>query len=253
MYHISYSNRAKIKNQRYSINGIPCLYLGKSIYACWEELKRPSLDSLWVSRYEPSDIMDMSILNLSVTAGDIINNYVINEKLFPYNACIDSFFSAWILQSTCSVVVDDNGNRTFREEYVIPQLLMQNIKDEGLGGILYFSNQLNNAYSSGASWILKNLAVPAFDFKDCDNGYSNKILDDFRISYPLNVGMYERNVLGQRPKIIPSKTNLARTSAPLNISGAYNTCYSNTPFYRCEIELTRSLYYDDANNEKNNK
>ena len=41
MFHIPYELRHKVTNQRYSVSGLPCLYLGSSTYLCWEELERP--------------------------------------------------------------------------------------------------------------------------------------------------------------------------------------------------------------------
>ena len=40
MFHIPYEKRNKIGNQRFSVSGLPCLYLGSSSYICWEELGR---------------------------------------------------------------------------------------------------------------------------------------------------------------------------------------------------------------------
>ena len=40
MFHIPYEKRNKIGNQRFSVTGLPCLYLGSSSYICWEELGR---------------------------------------------------------------------------------------------------------------------------------------------------------------------------------------------------------------------
>ena len=45
LFHIPISKRGIVKTQRYSIPGYPCLYLGKSIYGCWEEMRRPPMCS----------------------------------------------------------------------------------------------------------------------------------------------------------------------------------------------------------------
>ena len=52
MFHVPFEKRRLVQNQRYSIAGLPCLYLGSSIWICWEELGRPSLDSLSISRFQ---------------------------------------------------------------------------------------------------------------------------------------------------------------------------------------------------------
>ena len=45
MFHIPINNRRSVKTQRYSTPGFPCLYLGNSIYGCWEEMGRPLMSN----------------------------------------------------------------------------------------------------------------------------------------------------------------------------------------------------------------
>ena len=45
MFHIPYEKRNLVGNQRFSLSGLPCLYLGGSSYICWEELGRKDLSS----------------------------------------------------------------------------------------------------------------------------------------------------------------------------------------------------------------
>lgn len=52
LFHVPFSDREKVSSARYSIPGLPCLYLGNSIYVCWEEMGRPDLNSIHVSRFE---------------------------------------------------------------------------------------------------------------------------------------------------------------------------------------------------------
>ena len=43
-FHIPFNLRGKVKTQRFSIPGFPSLYLGTTIYVCWEELNRPNIN-----------------------------------------------------------------------------------------------------------------------------------------------------------------------------------------------------------------
>lgn len=43
LFHIPLNKRGIVNTNRYSAPGYPCLYLGTSIYACWEELGRPPM------------------------------------------------------------------------------------------------------------------------------------------------------------------------------------------------------------------
>jgi hypothetical protein len=61
IFHVPFEKRRLVGNQRYSITGLPCLYLGSSLWICWEELGRPPLNSLWVSRFRvarPVNVLD---------------------------------------------------------------------------------------------------------------------------------------------------------------------------------------------------
>ncbi|MGY5341097.1 hypothetical protein ACXFAU_01445 [Paenibacillus glucanolyticus] len=41
MFHIPFEKRGLVKTNRYSIHGLPCLYLGSTPFFCWEEMGRP--------------------------------------------------------------------------------------------------------------------------------------------------------------------------------------------------------------------
>ena len=43
MSHIPFQFNHKVGNERYSMSGFPSLYLGSSVYVCWEEMRRPCL------------------------------------------------------------------------------------------------------------------------------------------------------------------------------------------------------------------
>ena len=47
MFHIPLNMRGRVSTQRYSSPGYPCLYLGTSVYACWEELLCPVLKKVY--------------------------------------------------------------------------------------------------------------------------------------------------------------------------------------------------------------
>ena len=64
MFHIPYELRHKVTNQRYSVSGLPCLYLGSSTYLCWEELERPDYlkcNFCLLRNYGPLWVFDLRI------------------------------------------------------------------------------------------------------------------------------------------------------------------------------------------------
>ena len=62
MFHIPFDKRHLITNGRYSINGIPSLYLCESTYICWEELGNPNFDTCNVSMFVNEQMV--SVINV---------------------------------------------------------------------------------------------------------------------------------------------------------------------------------------------
>ena len=241
MKHIPFDKRKKITNQRYSINGIPCLYLGSSILSCWEEMNRPSSDSLWVNWYRPKYPTATKILNLGLTAYMLAHPEYINTTNFRREQIIHEFFELWILQSACSVIVKET-DRTFIEEYIVPQLLMQNISHSGIDGVQYFSVKMQNAYFEQYGWLARNLAFPAKDTMKGEK-YSKEIDEMFTSSIPVNIGMLNQGVIpAATTDLTFGSINLARTHAIIPIAQSLNYKYSDTIFYKIEQELIKGKY-----------
>ena len=271
MFHIPFNKRGLIQNQRYSINGMPCLYLGTSSYVCWEELGRPEFNSFWVSRFEVTN-RETRILNLSYTLQDIFdlkNNNYEEDKL---EKLIVEYFLYWIIQCACSISVK-NKSRVFREEYIVPQLIMQNIRSLDIDGIMYFS--VRGKYTKNYnSWIMKNLAFPAddymvmsnddqykcvFDSKKYDNyRLSNKLKQAFSLTAPLNMGLIRiaesDNAMGRASRKtryfnevnkkgvdVSNNINLYRTGSTITLSEKNYLQYEYTYFYELEVALRYML------------
>lgn len=110
MFHIPLEKRGKVKTQRYSVPGYPCLYMGESINACWEEMGRPS--SWMVSELTYNNSMILVDLRIP------------NKKLFYIPAY--STLLRFPLIIACMVPVL-NDKDDYKPEYIIPQLLMEYI------------------------------------------------------------------------------------------------------------------------------
>lgn len=244
MSHIPANKRGKIGSNRYTSNGIPCLYIGNSIYVCWEELHRPSIDELWVCRFWPTD--SIKLLNLSITGGDIIdskhNLKHVGESENAYNQTIFEFFSLWILQSACSVKVKEK-DRAFHEEYVVPQLLMQTLRKYQLDGIMYFSTSVPNVYFKNCSWISKMIAIPAFDLNK--SKVPEKIKNCFNMSHAINLGMFQRRLTSCQcmDKEYVASDNFARKEANVWVSLS-GSRYEDTLFFECENQLLQKTYWN---------
>lgn len=105
MFHIPYDKRSKVGNQRFSVSGMPCLYLASSSYICWEELGRVDFQSCNFCGY--SNKSEVPVYDLALPP-------VISSLSDIKRICV-------IL--ACSLVA--NREDIFKEEYILPQCFLQ--------------------------------------------------------------------------------------------------------------------------------
>ena len=133
LFHIPFDKRRKVSNQRFSLSGYPCLYLGSSIYVCWEELNRPQIDNaniVCIKSCKPIQLIDLRIPDFIYDVSDYYRIPLI---------------------IACSVQVQDTMS-PYKPEYVIPQALLHALiymnykksEDPSIDGIIYYSSRLRN-------------------------------------------------------------------------------------------------------------
>lgn len=168
-FHIPFEQREIIGNNRYSISGYPCLYLGKSIYTCWEELRRPKLSELSAIAFrveEPLKLLDMRLIQM--INSDEKEWY--NIRLLPY-----------ILASSIKVHVDE-GN--FKPEYIIPQLILHTVvKNNAYDGVIFTSTRRGMPCNKSNIGIYDNLAIPVSSCRT--KGYCRTLASHFYASMPI--------------------------------------------------------------------
>jgi len=146
LFHVPFEARGKVASQRYSINGLPCLYLGSSLYVCWEELGRPDVGNLQISCFEIAESERVSIVDFGIRP-ETMHRDLSNSRSGSTEAADNySMFVArvvcWPLLFACSIRVR-NPSDTFKPEYVVPQLLLEWITTQrGFDGVRYFSQVL---------------------------------------------------------------------------------------------------------------
>ncbi len=175
LFHIPLNKRGGVKTNRYSAPGYPCLYIGTSIYACWEELGRPPMSQSMVARLR-NDV-DLELLDLRVpTQQQFCGNIIKYLRVFP-------------LIIACSVKVKD-AEAPFKPEYIIPQLLMEYVIDVNvnkklanpISGIYYTSVFRNDDFGYGIE-KLENIAIPVHK-PLASKKYCHKLCDMFVLSKP---------------------------------------------------------------------
>lgn len=176
MFHIPFEKRRSVKTQRFSVYGHPCLYLGCSIYACWEEMKRPAFDRCIVSRLINQNdlvLVDLRIPNVEMWKKQL-SSYV---QLYP-------------LLLACMVEVKEEGVN-YMPEYIIPQLIMEWIIDKNssimkrgkmIHGIIYTSVHKNKDFGYSDEKFL-NIAIPTVNTLN-NKGFCGVLSKLFKITPP---------------------------------------------------------------------
>jgi len=195
IFHIPFNEAKRIGDKgRYSFLEEPCLYLGRSIYLCWEELGRPAVTEFQVSRFEIMPNSEANILNFGYRPAllaamiykyknDIIKDFtdfVLAGKLSVPIAIW------WPLIAACSIATSkDKENRDKIEEYIIPKMLLRWVKknNNGYFGIRYFSTQINNYLKSPN--LYQNFVFPAEE-RDPDDDLCKRLKKIFTITEPVD-------------------------------------------------------------------
>jgi len=150
-FHIPYDMRGKVKTQRFSIPGFPSLYLGTTVYVCWEEMNRPSLNDFQAVRLR--NTQEINVVDLSPPKG---------ANLLPQDYY--NFLMIWPLVFSSSVSVR-NYEDYFKPEYIIPQLLLQWVREnKKIDGIAYQTTHIDFSKSLSKGEFL-NVVLPVKENK----------------------------------------------------------------------------------------
>ena len=151
MFHIPYDKRSLVGNQRYSVTGLPCLYLGGSSYICWEEIGRKDLNTTNFCGYSIVEEVDMF------------------NMLLPSAISSEEQLKRIVLILACSLTAKRDD--VFKPEYILPQCVLHSLIHRS-----YYSHKpfCIGYYSS-------HLLGGDADYFECD--YENKDLLSRYINY----------------------------------------------------------------------
>ncbi len=246
MFHIPFNKRHLIGNQRYSLTGQPIVYMGKSVLDLVEELGVKEFKNFKVSTIQlPNDI---KIFDLRNSILDDLSN-VDFKLLFGIgeNFKIQKFYKL-LLSSVCSFVRRQVlAEYSFCEEYVIPQLLAQVLKNRGYDGILYQSTKrfknidLANRSRKGFEFSYKldyteNIAL--FTKINREHVYDQELFHRINISVPVNIDMIDEVSLKdlKRIKTEIDKSNKGQEKVTIanKIVSVYERAYDSILYHGTE-------------------
>jgi hypothetical protein len=184
IFHVPYEQRHKVATQRYSIPGLPCLYLGGSLYTCWCEMGSPSFEDIHVSAFLVDRYPELKFLDFAKTPKWIAN--WLSKHQGPFRDHEEMFLSTqiilWPLIASCSIKTL-HSSASFNTEYIIPQILLQwitkNIAD--FDGIRYFSTHIEDTSVDNPHWIC-NYVLPVRQISS--KGYCTELKQKFRLTKP---------------------------------------------------------------------
>lgn len=184
MLHIPFNNRGKVSTQRFSIPGLPSIYLGRSVYICWIELGKPADNTFNVSCVKLEN--DIKLFSIATNI-EKINRYLsgINDsEEYDLNVkeLIKTHLKVWMLSIATSYNIKEK-NRNFRSEYIISQLMMLYLKNRNIDGIAYYSKRIPE--QSGA---LNDLGVNVVLFSK----YEKPKKEKEKVNVKINDNIYSR-------------------------------------------------------------
>ena len=141
MLHIPFDKRGLVATQRFSIAGLPCIYLSTTSYGTWLELDSPKANEFQVSSYKIPN--NLKILNLCIWQDLINGKSSIIESEKEWYECL-SCFEIFPLVIATSYHVNEK-DRKFKSEYIVSQLVMQVCNELEIDGVAYLSKRIGDS------------------------------------------------------------------------------------------------------------
>jgi hypothetical protein len=181
LFHIPFELRGCVRNQRFSINGFPSLYVSSNLYTCWEELHRPDLNNFQAMRLR--NIVELNVLDLTPP----LIPRIIDRNHYRY-------LLIWPIIFACSIRVQKPDD-IFKPEYIIPQLLLQWVRqNDNIDCIRYYSTNIDR-YNSASKGDFSNYVFPVKT--NAKLGYCAELQSLFRHTQPISWQAYQMATGGQ--------------------------------------------------------
>lgn len=172
MFHIPFDKLKVVTSYRYSISGFPCLYLGASLYSCWEETRRPDLLKVNFSAFKT--LKKLNFIN--ILCPDDVDS-LLNLKRF-------------IIFALCTTFVHpDDDNKSFKFQYAVPELILSllvhereiNASLKDIDGIRYISTRyFRDDEMFGVEPIFYNYVIPIKEY--VEEGHCPQLKQLFKVT-----------------------------------------------------------------------
>jgi hypothetical protein len=230
LFHIPFELRGKVNTQRFSIPGFPSLYMSNNIYTCWEELKRPNIYEFNALRL--SNKSELKFLDLVPPKLDLKNLLTVENY---------KYLMTWPIIISCSIKVK-NQDDNFKPEYILPQLLLQWIRnEESISGIKYWST--NTAVNpTKSSDKLYNYVLPVKTTKE--KGICDELKEMFKASEPTSWQIEQINNHELQTNSLNQMNYLIEKIKTIEISKGKKANYYDSILGFLEYSLVKSKLFD---------
>lgn len=258
LFHIPFSKRHLVSAQRYSVAGLPCLYLGTSIYICWQEMDKPDLGKLFISSFITTNSKSQ-VLNLAAEfLYHRMRSTPYSEDIsFKNNSLKISYLILWPLIAACNYKKTD-GNSSFIQEYIIPNLLMQWISTKDrtpISGIAYRSTKFSKSTQSPQA--VNIVLPPKVDyFQTIKYDFCPTLCSLFEITTPVSWQILKTLDYSAGADMTPEQLDAINVLKKKEMMGIRNfdedlvSLYPLTDFYKLEIFIHRYMDYAELSPKK---
>lgn len=230
MFHIPYKSRHLVKAQRYSLAGVPFLYLGSSLFVCLLETNRLNWNNTYMSCLAPRK--EFKVLDLSCSLSSLLSNTEDQEqtqKHFVNN--YKSYIATWPIVQACAFQ-KEFPNAPFNVEYIISNLILQWVlNNNGVIGLKYQSTHHNFKVNPSKGY---NYAFPTIGWESPNEDYCSHLIECFKITSPISWQLAE--TIDSRTCFAEGNTQMQPTS---NFMDHVLNNYHNTAFAKMENLISK--------------
>ena len=185
LFHVPIQRRHLIESNRFSVPGLPTLYLGGSLLTCWHELGCPSFESTYAAAIWMERDQECRVFSLSATP-QAINSYLPYAEEYQQeeqaSELAGDLLFQWPLLMCCLIPVK-HPNSPFKPEYLLPQGLMSFVTHNKDIDAVAFPSSKVSVQSYDQVGPSTNYAFPISG--EVANGYDPKLKGLFRSTPPV--------------------------------------------------------------------
>ncbi|SHJ10053.1 RES domain-containing protein [Hymenobacter daecheongensis DSM 21074] len=226
LFHNPFENRHLVATSRYSIPGLPALYLGSSVYVCWEEFNQAPIKDLYFSQFRTTrplrvvKIQRLDDLQADLEAAEFVPSVNIVYML--------RYLLLFPLTIACSIRTKEIHG-TFKPEYIIPQLLLQYVtKNKDVDGIMFPSTKVDYTTIDGVTAY--NYVFPVKQV--ASQGLCSELVNTFVLTEPTSTEI--ESLINYSGRFITTADQFSAIPGAISIVEGVSTPYRATAFGRLE-------------------